>query len=935
MRQRIMQKTFEPVIENIYSHNQPMPVVSVTEIKISLEKSSIYVGTIELINSGEGVLMGFIESVNDWVSIKDKELSGNHQVITYQVDAGNLQAGELVEDNLVITYNGGEISLPIFIQVMAINEVHKGIILKPKKNIQAVDFSLNKRSYHVDEIGYLTINNYHNRRIVVRLISEDPIIVYKNKVLEITDSEKVEFSFKVSKLDRMLGKVPLKTNPKIEMNLLFEVEVGAKRAIYSKTAYLTELSGYPADDKIASERNYRIFSAKMIRKYQEMVLVNNDHNLFVFQKDIESALVYDQTNIELRLIHLFLNVQKGKKKAALEEVNQIEHYLLYYDHQNSDVSDLLMLFLELLKGEHVEDLIRNWKPKAKENWLKTLMKNRILTIRGNAYEEYKTLYELGIKNTLLFIEATDFLNHNPMVPTESDQFYIGVLRWAIRHQFLGLKWLRKIESSSYVFNRDFPMKMDIAEKLYELNTSKNMLILLCNSYMAHRRLDLQALQLYTQVITERIHINEIDTFYIMASYQCKCALKSDVLKTMYKISELDGPFRSYYLLHVRIFRLTLRAQYHVLEKEILAMNTTNLPLEIVLEVEEKEIYLQYLMETNQVELIIQLNGKDYFEEVSKSVLLDMIGFISKKYPDVGAKMGLTAFKKKGIYNQATLKLIAPNIKGDLSELLHFYQLLNENLVFNEALEEQILYKGIISRKYSEEIIRIFISYCKKAEHASNHKWLLQYLVRQILIEDFEPSEEMLGLLERDFEKEKKLLTGLSIIKGSIHLGKRNDKLIHQLISEYIHEDILLPWFELLVPKEVLGEKWRFMECFEYYSIPTSQVLFYYRLEDDQDYHVLKMKQVGLGLFSVHVVLFFNERIQYYIKEIGEDQKEDVRLSDIYCSESSEEQLDAESLYDRINTIEMSKSLDDSESLKQTIEDYFDLCKKEIGQIEIL
>jgi hypothetical protein len=138
-----------------------------------------------------------------------------------------------------------------------------------------------------------------------------------------------------------------------------------------------------------------------------------------------------------------------------------------------------------------------------------------------------------------------------------------------------------------------------------------------------------------------------------------------------------------------------------------------------------------------------------------------------------------------------------------------------------------------------------------------------------------------------------------------------------------------------VPKSLLGEQVRIQQYFEYNSQPDIEVIFNYRFDDEVEYSQLKMKHVALGLYIVSIVMFYNESIQYYIEEVYKDGSRDIKSSDFYTNKEISEQEEAETLFDLINTIEISKEMNDAISMEKTVAHYIMKCDKEIENITIL
>ncbi|MBC7960635.1 MAG: hypothetical protein H7X94_12265, partial [Vallitaleaceae bacterium] len=362
-----MQNIFDSLISSTYQLDIPMPVVSVTELNLCVEKDSTYIGAIEVYNSGGGFLLGLVENVNGFINFKEETLKGNKIVLEYSIDA--VQHTGYLEDTVIITYNGGEIFIPVHISIEENSPLDPKKKFIPKATEQKVTFCMDGLSYHPEDTGYLTITNPFGHLAKVKLSSDDGYMTFKESSLEVVDTWTVEFTFKITKLDRMLGRVPLKTNPKIEVPFYAEIQVGNSIKTIYLTTYLTELGRFPAAQRITSRSAYKALVHDITKQFCAINLLSpKSKYLEELLEKLKVAINFDRTNVQLRIFYCFLALETNNKNQALKEIYELDHYLIHFDMEHQDTSDILLLFIEMTKGDSVQDLVRSWKINGRENW---------------------------------------------------------------------------------------------------------------------------------------------------------------------------------------------------------------------------------------------------------------------------------------------------------------------------------------------------------------------------------------------------------------------------------------------------------------------------------------------------------------------------------------------------------------------------------------
>ncbi|PKM52523.1 MAG: hypothetical protein CVV02_01875 [Firmicutes bacterium HGW-Firmicutes-7] len=923
-------------MENTYHLDTPMPVLSETELILHVEKGRSYSGKLEIFNKGEGLFTGIIESVCNIITLKDSIIKGNHCVIEYNVNNSLCSTNEINEDTIIITYKGGELLVPVKITLFEKEVIQLNKKYRPRTSDKKVSIELDQKSYHCDDRGVLTIINPFSEKLEITLKPIDEYVVFNEKQFQVMNSKQVDISFKITKLDKILGKVPLKTTPEIALKFNVQIKQGTKINEVHMCTYITDLDKLPSKRKITSSKDYKNKTIEIYRQYCDTVWQGNKNKSSDDLLDKLKALInYDKTNIDLRLAYCILTIEYNKKELTMKEINNIDRYLLYYDKEHLEVSDILLLLLEIIKGESIQELVGNWKMNNRKSWLKILLKNKYLPHNVKGYEDYRAIYHFGEKNRLLFSEAVVLMNSNPQIPFEEDAFYKALLNWAIAKNAVGPKWLKKIENSQPLLIQYNNINEHIATKLYLIDDNKNMLILICSFYIKMNRMDDDALIIYNRALFEKCRIIGLEEKYIQASYYNNQMLKLEYFKLSFNVQLLDKKYKMFFYLNLITQKERYKNLYYYHYKETESMEAVCFKDNLMPDNHiEKTIYIKYLIDHNQLDCIISLFEARKVEDISEQLMEEMILIVERAHPNYAIHMAREAYNNYN-FQPRVLEILSRGFKGTISELLEFNKVLTINDIFSKDIVEEILFKSILTRKCFDEVMDVYAKYYSIEDNQIIHQWMRHHIVAQILIEENKISGHIIKLLEDIVESQVDFGMYLALLKVYMKGAPKREELTLRIIKELTNAGIYFSWYIQLVPENFLGERHRIQQYFEYNSNTSKKVIFNYRLDDDQQFKSVEMKHVALGLYVANIIMFYNEEIQYYIEDIDTENMVDIKSSGLFVKKDIIEQQKLESLFDLINTIEISKELKDITSLHRTVEHYINISSKEIEKITIL
>ncbi|MCL2407384.1 MAG: DUF5717 family protein [Defluviitaleaceae bacterium] len=110
----------KPIPELLEQYENPLPQIKCDKTAFRLDTARDVYGEFTLTNaSAGGLLSGVIESDLPNLSFTPASFSGNKIKVTFKFELGIYQPGDTANARIIVTSNGGEIVLPIYITVIA------------------------------------------------------------------------------------------------------------------------------------------------------------------------------------------------------------------------------------------------------------------------------------------------------------------------------------------------------------------------------------------------------------------------------------------------------------------------------------------------------------------------------------------------------------------------------------------------------------------------------------------------------------------------------------------------------------------------------------------------------------------------------------------------------------------------------------------------
>ncbi|MBR3770555.1 MAG: hypothetical protein IKL06_08480 [Lachnospiraceae bacterium] len=278
----------------------------------------------------------------------------------------------------------------------------------------------------------------------------------------------------------------------------------------------------------------------------------------------------------------------------------------------------------------------------------------------------------------------------------------------------------------------------------------------------------------------------------------------------------------------------------------------------------------------------------------------------------------------GKYNDVILSYLCRYYNGPTRQMELIWKAADEFEIDTFDLEERIVTQMLYSTDFVEEIDAIYEAYCKKGGKELIFMAYLSYFSHLYLLKDAVVSEQVFLQLEHRIVLHQEVMDvqKYALLKYYAGLDMLSDvqfKIADELLLEYICQNRYFAFYkemdERLVRKYQLQDK-----CFvTYQTIPGTRVEISYYM-DDEKLHEEEMMEVYEGIFVKEFVLFFGDKLSYYISE--RDEQDGRNITESGQLENFDRNMDdGQGCYPMLNNMLKSAALQEEDNLQKQMQEY--------------
>ncbi len=315
---------------------------------------------------------------------------------------------------------------------------------------------------------------------------------------------------------------------------------------------------------------------------------------------------------------------------------------------------------------------------------------------------------------------------------------------------------------------------------------------------------------------------------------------------------------------------------------------------------------------------------------AKVILRLMVRLLDRGNLEAGEKeleIAHYAFRN-GKYDEQLLVFLATGYNGTLKEMRDIWKSAESFGLDTFALSERILVQMLYSGAYIGEKTDVFKHYVKCGANADVEMAFLGQCAYDNFVHGavtdrfiFERIERL--ALENMPIQEVCKIAYLRYYATDKGRGEEvNESVAVCFLKELMARDIFFPLYmeyERLLPDMV-----QFIDktMLEYRTAPGSHCQVHYRLDDGvtNDYMTKDMKEMYDGIFVTEFILFFGEKMQYYITESNQEVENLTESGTIQKSDIVKEHLTGR--FSLINDIMIGETLQDYDTVDSLVAEYY-------------
>lgn len=279
-----------------------------------------------------------------------------------------------------------------------------------------------------------------------------------------------------------------------------------------------------------------------------------------------------------------------------------------------------------------------------------------------------------------------------------------------------------------------------------------------------------------------------------------------------------------------------------------------------------------------------------------------------------------AFKHE-LYNEKTLAYLCAGYNTGTKDMLLVFKTAKEMGLDTKGLEERLLAQTLFAESYSMDSAVVFASYYENGGDKLIIRAFLKYNAYKYLVKDRVIQPLIFDIMRKEATTDKNDLIILALLKyiSTIPVPAKNDLIFADYyINHFTSKGLILPFFKDYAGKINLPEYIADKFFVEYKADPALNVEINYLIDtnNSQESFVNEpMKNAFMGIRVKEFMLFYGERLQYYISEKG---LIDDKITESFNVSIDEKLEDDSTRYSKINLCLMSREMKDEKTMLEVM-----------------
>ena len=274
--------------------------------------------------------------------------------------------------------------------------------------------------------------------------------------------------------------------------------------------------------------------------------------------------------------------------------------------------------------------------------------------------------------------------------------------------------------------------------------------------------------------------------------------------------------------------------------------------------------------------------------------------------------------KHEMFDEAILTFLCKHFSLGTKDMLNVWKAAKNMGVDTGELEERLLGQILFAESYSMDSSAVFESYYGHSSDKVLVRAFLKYNAYKYVVKDRVVQESIFEILKKEVASDKNELCILALLKYYSTLSaldKSETIFVDYYVNHFGNKGIVLPFFKNFGGKINLPE-YICDKCYiEYNADPNIQVDIHYLIDSDDDstqgFVTETMKDVYMGIRVKEFMIFYGEKLQYYISEKGLIEDKITESFNVGVDATHEED---NSRYSKINLCLISREMKDEKTM---------------------
>lgn len=292
---------------------------------------------------------------------------------------------------------------------------------------------------------------------------------------------------------------------------------------------------------------------------------------------------------------------------------------------------------------------------------------------------------------------------------------------------------------------------------------------------------------------------------------------------------------------------------------------------------------------------------------------------------------------RGKYDETILKYLLKYYYGTTKSMLKLWQAARDFSVDTVELEERLIVQMLFCGSYVARIMEVFEDYYQKSVNQTVIRAYLAQQSREYFVNNLVVGRKMFFFIERELHEHPKEMPEICKLALLRHFSERREltgaqiEAARRLIREFVEENRYFAFYKKFEQYMELPPRLRDKTIVEYQSATANRVEIHYMLDTGASgrkfYETRQMEKSYAAFYVMEFILFYGERLQYYIAECGPEQ-ERLTESDTILMDRFDT-ADGESRYHLLNDICACVEMRDSATLRVLMQSYAE--KRQLAQ----